>query len=95
MQAIENQTNGKIIVHTEQQNDIVLIHIDDNGPGINDKDIEKIFEPFFTTKKSGLGLGLSISARIMNSMKGKLLASNLPTGGARFSISLLVAEQTI
>jgi len=92
MQAIENQTNGKIIIHTEQKNNLTLIHIDDNGPGIDAKDIEKIFEPFFTTKKSGLGLGLSISARIMNSMKGKLLASNLPTGGARFTISLLVAE---
>jgi two-component system, NtrC family, C4-dicarboxylate transport sensor histidine kinase DctB len=92
MQAIENQNQGKIIIHSGQENNCALIHIDDNGPGIDEKDFEKIFEPFFTTKKTGLGLGLSISARIMNGMKGKLFATNLATGGARFTISLLVSE---
>ena len=92
MQAIETQNQGQVIIHIEQQNQWALIHVDDNGLGIELRNIEKIFDPFFTTKKSGLGLGLSISARIMDIMNGKLSVYNLPSGGARFTISLLVAE---
>ena len=95
MQAIEKQDKGEVTIHIEQQNQWALIHIDDNGTGIELKNIEKIFDPFFTTKKSGLGLGLSISARIMDIMKGRLSVCNLPSGGARFTISLLVAENTV
>lgn len=93
MQAIEKQNQGEVIINIEQKNEWALIHVDDNGQGIDLKYIDKIFEPFFTTKKSGLGLGLSISARIMDIMNGSLSVCNLPSGGARFSISLLVAEQ--
>jgi len=95
MQAIEVQDNGEVTIHIEQQDQWALIHIDDNGTGIELKNIEKIFDPFFTTKKSGLGLGLSISARIMDIMKGRLSVCNLPSGGARFTISLLVAENKV
>lgn len=91
MQAIENHQQGEVIIHIEQQGQWALIHVDDNGLGIELKNIEKIFDPFFTTKKSGLGLGLSISARIMDIMHGKLSVCNLPAGGARFTISLLIA----
>ncbi|MCU7938636.1 MAG: GHKL domain-containing protein [gamma proteobacterium symbiont of Bathyaustriella thionipta] len=92
MQAIEDKNQGKVIIHIQQKNQCALIHVDDNGLGIELKHIEKIFDPFFTTKKTGLGLGLSISARIMDIMKGKLSVCNLPSGGARFTISLLIAE---
>ena len=92
MQALESFNNGKVIIDIEQDNQWALVHIDDNGHGIELKNMEKIFDPFFTTKVTGLGLGLSISARIMDIMNGKMSACNLPEGGARFTISLLVAE---
>jgi len=92
MQAIESQSKGEVIIHIEQLEQWALIHVDDNGKGVKTENLEKIFDPFFTTKKLGLGLGLSISARIMEIMKGKLSVCNLPTGGARFTISLLVEE---
>jgi two-component system C4-dicarboxylate transport sensor histidine kinase DctB len=61
----------------------------DNGPGILDTNIDKIFEPFFTTKESfGLGIGLSISQRIIESMQGQLIATNYYEGGAIFTITL-------
>lgn len=92
MQAVESQNQGEVIIHIERDKEWALIHVDDNGDGIELKNIDKIFSPFFTTKKLGLGLGLSISARIMNIMNGKLSVYNLPSSGARFTISLLVAE---
>ena len=85
--AIDPQ-HGEIHIKTETQQEWTLIHVDDNGPGISDEHLDKIFNPFFTTRKSGLGLGLSISARILDSMNGHLSASNLAQGGARFSIAL-------
>ncbi|MBY0515681.1 MAG: PAS domain-containing protein [Bacteriovoracaceae bacterium] len=52
----------------------VKISISDTGPGVPKEMTQKIFEPFFTTKDigKGVGLGLSISKKIIESHKGKL-----------------------
>jgi len=81
-----NQSNGE---------EKIIISIHDSGPGILEGNLDKIFEPFFTTKDSfGLGLGLSISDRIIESMQGKLLVNNHPNGGAEFTILLPVHHLT-
>ncbi len=70
------------------------LRIWDNGPGIEEENLPKIFDPFFTTKKEGrgLGLGLSISYRLMDGMNGRLQAENHPDGGAVFTLYLPIAE---
>ncbi|MEW8428304.1 MAG: GHKL domain-containing protein, partial [gamma proteobacterium symbiont of Ctena orbiculata] len=88
IQAIGDQTPGTIRITTERENKEIRVHVDDSGPGIDEQKLDMIFEPFFTTRKSGLGLGLSISARIIDSMNGKLSAENLNSGGARLTITL-------
>ncbi|MES9994326.1 MAG: ATP-binding protein [Candidatus Thiodiazotropha sp.] len=88
IQAIGDEIPGTISIATETGNQQIKVHVDDSGPGIDEEKLDMIFEPFFTTRKSGLGLGLSISARIIDSMNGKLSAENLTRGGARFSITL-------
>ncbi|MBT2991119.1 MAG: hypothetical protein B6D72_12645 [gamma proteobacterium symbiont of Ctena orbiculata] len=88
IQAIGDQTPGTIRITTEKENKEIRVHVDDSGPGIDEQKLDLIFEPFFTTRKSGLGLGLSISARIIDSMNGKLSAENLNSGGARLTITL-------
>jgi two-component system C4-dicarboxylate transport sensor histidine kinase DctB len=93
IQAIGSDKPGKISITAEKVGNQIMIHVDDSGPGIDEQQLEMIFEPFFTTRKSGLGLGLSISARIIDSMKGKLTAQNLNRGGARFSITLPEPKQ--
>ncbi|MCV6036949.1 ATP-binding protein, partial [Escherichia coli] len=52
------------------------ILVSDNGPGMSDEALAKIFDPFFTTKPEGLGLGLTISKRILESYHGALSAYN-------------------
>jgi two-component system C4-dicarboxylate transport sensor histidine kinase DctB len=86
--AIGDDNEGVIDISARQAADAILIHVDDSGPGIDENDLAQIFEPFFTTRETGLGLGLSISARIIASMNGRLSAQNLTGAGARFTISL-------
>jgi len=66
----------------------------DTGAGIAPKHLGDLFEPFFTTKPAGegLGLGLSISARIVQEFGGTLSAANHRQGGAVFTLTLNPAE---
>jgi signal transduction histidine kinase len=83
---------GKITVRTEVIPDAggVLIHVEDNGPGIETTVREKIFDPFFTTKPvgQGTGLGLSISYGIVKSHGGSIAVDSEPGHGAQFTVRL-------
>ena len=90
IQAMKDVAQPTLTLRAEATSDQVRIHVIDNGPGIAEHHVSRIFEPFFTTKApgSGLGLGLSISSRIMEDLGGKLQATNRAEGGACFTISL-------
>lgn len=64
----------------------VVLTIEDSGPGVDAALVERIFDPFFTTKARGMGLGLSISERIVRAHGGTLTCANRPEGGAAFAI---------
>jgi two-component system C4-dicarboxylate transport sensor histidine kinase DctB len=66
----------------------ILIRICDIGSGIADTVIDNIFDPFFTTKDVGLGLGLSISYRIMESLGGNITVANEDAVGSCFELYL-------
>ncbi len=70
--------------------DTPLIEVADTGPGLGKLDMDDLKEPFFSTKPSGvgMGLGLAISAQIINEMGGTLDAYTAPKGGAVFRIHL-------
>jgi two-component system C4-dicarboxylate transport sensor histidine kinase DctB len=70
--------------------DHTLIEVIDNGSGLGDLDMRDLQEPFFSTKPSGkgMGLGLAISAQIINEMGGTLDAHSSETGGAIFRMTL-------
>lgn len=87
--------NRVIRVKTKPLGDsMILIQIDDNGPGIPEDKKETIFEPFFTTKTSdsGTGLGLSISQGIVDELGGDIEIEDSEFGGASFRISLPVSD---
>jgi hypothetical protein len=69
---------------------VVVLTVEDNGPGIPEGVLEEIFDPFFTTKEpgKGTGLGLALTAQLVEGMGGEIVASNRPEGGARFTVRL-------
>jgi len=72
----------------------LYIYIDDTGPGIPEKDIERVFEPYFRLEKSrsrntgGVGLGLAIARTIILAHGGTIALKNKEIGGLRVVISL-------
>lgn len=71
----------------------VCVKISDTGVGIRPENIEKIFNPFFTTKSSGVGLGLSITNRLVVENGGKIEVESSPGNGATFSIYFPVHQE--
>jgi len=79
IEANENNCDGKImIISGIDNNNRPEICVVDNGPGIEEENIDEIFVPFFTTKQSGSGIGLSISRQIMRVHGGTLKARSVP-----------------
>lgn len=91
--AVEQQSERWIQLMVSTDNGKASIQILDNGPGIAVENLDQIFDPFFTTKSEdrGLGLGLSISYRIVEMMHGTLTADNHGSGGAVFTLRLDLA----
>ena len=86
-------TDGRIEIETRlQSGNAVELSITDNGPGVDPAIADLLFEPYQTSKPSGMGMGLSISRSIIEAHYGSLRSDADMTGGARFSISLPVAE---
>ena len=93
--AVEKQPKRWIQIAAGEESGLAWITIHDSGQGISKENLERIFDPFFTTKSEdrGLGLGLSISYRIVEMMHGTLTASNHEQGGALFTLKLDLAVQ--
>jgi len=82
-----------LVVSTRQTSgNAVRVTVQDCGHGIPAGELERIFEPFVTTKQTGLGLGLAVCSTIIRSHHGRLIAENLPSGGASFSFELPIVR---
>lgn len=84
--------NGSLFINCNYDNKNIVVTIRDTGPGINNDILNKIFGSNFSTKKSdikfGLGIGLSISKDIILQHGGTITATNVSTGGAKFTVIL-------
>jgi two-component system sensor kinase FixL len=70
--------------------DHVVIEVADTGPGISEDIAARLFQPFVTSKPNGMGIGLSISRRIVEAHGGTLVAKRNAEGGATFRLELPV-----
>ncbi len=87
--AASKAADPRVIVSVSSNKKSTKVLVSDNGKGVDEEILECIFEPFFTTKKAGLGLGLTLSKRIVESCNGSISVTNLPDNGAQFVIELL------
>lgn len=90
LDAIQNGPERRLEITMIAGREDWILNVHDTGPGILPERLPQIFSPFFTTKEEGqgLGLGLTISAAIMEEFGGSLDADNHPNGGAVFQIRL-------
>jgi two-component system sensor histidine kinase HydH len=80
---------GKLTVATKRvDKQFVEISVEDSGHGIADGEPEQLFQPFFTTKPEGVGLGLTMSRKIIEKHGGELFLENRPQGGIRARVLL-------
>ncbi|WDE03842.1 GHKL domain-containing protein [Thalassomonas viridans] len=70
----EPQAPGKITISWQQENDLFILKITDEGTGISNP--ENLFVPFYTTKKQGSGIGLGLCRQILEMHQGKLSLDN-------------------
>jgi len=92
VQAIEE--TGSITITTYQDGSYVLIQVADTGVGIRTEHLDRIFDPGFTTKgvRVGIGLGLSITYRVIENHHGSIHVQSEPGKGTIFTIRLPIAR---
>lgn len=86
-----------VTISSAIQGSNVIVSIADNGPGIPATQRNQVFDPFFSTKKdcAGIGLGLAISQSIVTRIGGSLSCDADCKTGARFILTLPLAEQEV
>lgn len=83
--------SGEVWIATAREGDEVVIRVTDTGAGIPPAVQARVFDPYFSTKKTGTGLGLSTTRRIVEEHGGTLSFSSEVGKGTQFSIRLPVA----
>ncbi len=89
------QEGGKILVKAQLVDDNqIRVDVEDNGYGIEARQLDKIFDKFFRVKTdktryiTGTGLGLSLVKTLVDKMGGKILVESEPDQGSTFSVLL-------
>ena len=89
------EKKGKVTVTCTRGDFYVDVRVEDTGSGMTAAQIPKIFEPYFTTKqhKSGTGLGLYITKKVVEDHNGSIKVDSVPDAGTTFTIRLPLAAK--
>ncbi|WP_055046713.1 PAS domain-containing sensor histidine kinase [Devosia sp. A16] len=93
VEAMTDSQTRELTVSTRQEDDRLLVEVADTGTGISEEVASRLFQPFVTSKPGGMGVGLSISQRIVGSHGGEISVSRNQSGGATFSFSLPIVKE--
>ena len=78
----------RLETHYNEQLQMAVVGVGDNGPGMTEDVKARVFEPYFSTKTEGTGLGLAIAKRIINDHDGFIRVQSAPNEGTLFLIEL-------
>jgi two-component system sensor kinase FixL len=95
IEAMRESEKRELVVRTIIEDGGVVVEVADTGPGISEEVAARLFQPFVTSKASGMGIGLSISRRIIEAHGGEISASRNDSGGATFRFTLPLAEKEV
>jgi signal transduction histidine kinase len=89
-----SESKGRVTVGCVRRDFYVDVRVEDTGPGIGPDQLAKIFDPYFTTKqgKSGTGLGLYITKKVVEDHSGSIKVDSTPHVGTSFTIRLPLSE---
>jgi PAS domain S-box-containing protein len=95
--ALEPGMGARVVLRTRHSDALVVIEIEDNGPGVPADARSRIWDPFWTTKDEGegTGLGLAVVHGIVVDHGGTIALEDPSTSGARFVIHLPAAAETV
>jgi signal transduction histidine kinase len=87
-QAMPDERRGTVRVRTRLDGGRIVIEVEDDGRGMNEKTLKQIFDPFFTTKRArgGTGLGLAIAYKIVEEHGGTISVASTPDVGTTFTL---------
>ena len=88
MATMPNRDEGVTISTCALRSSGVRFSVVDRGQGLDDDAEERLFHPFYTTKESGMGIGLSVCASIMQEHGGDIGYCRNEGGGTTFYIDL-------
>jgi signal transduction histidine kinase len=88
---------GRVDVTGRAEADALLLAVKDDGPGIPPDVQARLFTPFFSTKGegAGMGLGLTIVRRVVQSLGGTLSVVSVPGQGAEFKVRVPKRQRTV
>jgi signal transduction histidine kinase len=76
VQAIEDR--GTVKIGYGKSDHTSYISVSDDGKGVQQEELDKIFEPYYSTKKLGIGLGLTITKRLVDEHGGTIAMESDP-----------------
>jgi signal transduction histidine kinase len=85
--------SGEVRITGRQEGAMVMIAVEDSGPGIDIDTRRRLFEPLITTKSKGIGLGLPLVKRIVERHGGTVVYEHRDGQGARFVVRLPRKEE--
>jgi len=91
IQAMEN--GGRLKVSTKKTRDFVEVSFEDTGIGLPKEKMKKLFTPFFTTKAKGLGMGLAICKKFVESHGGSIEVESEEGKGSTFTVKLPIQQE--
>jgi signal transduction histidine kinase len=85
-----SERKGSVTVTCVRKDFYVDVRMEDTGHGITPAQMAKIFDPYFTTKqgKSGTGLGLYITKKVVEDHSGSIKVDSTPEVGTSFTVRL-------
>ncbi|MCJ7527072.1 MAG: PAS domain S-box protein [Methyloceanibacter sp.] len=93
-EAMQGCDRKELLVTTSAPDDEkVTVSVADTGSGLSEEIAERLFQPFVTTKPAGMGVGLSISKRIIEAHGGEMWAEPNEGGGTVFRFTLQSAPE--